>query len=102
MRPWKEFAVGFNPGRWRTNSPRLPIARLDRTHLAPQLEAWSVEAGATPVAESDAFARGYARVFSHQLVEVGRPDRWTRSVLTGYSTDPVSYTHLTLPTNREV
>jgi hypothetical protein len=91
MRPWKEFAVGFNPGRWRTNSPRLPIARLDRTHLAPQLEAWSVEAGATPVAESDAFARGYARVFSHQLVEVGRPDRWTRSVLTGYSTDPYAH-----------
>ncbi len=91
MRPWKEFAVGFNPGRWRTNSPRLPIARLDRTHLAPQLEAWSVEAGATPVAESDAFARGYARVFSHQLVEVGRPDRWTRSVLTGHSTDPYAH-----------
>ena len=91
MRPWKEFAVGFNPGRWRTHSPRLPIARLDRTHLAPQLEAWSVEAGATPVAESDAFARGYARVFSHQLVEVGRPDRWTRSVLTGYSTDPYAH-----------
>ena len=91
MRPWKEFAVGFNPSRWRTHSPRLPIARLDRTHLAPQLEAWSVEAGATPVAESDAFARGYARVFSHQLVEVGRPDRWTRSVLTGYSTDPYAH-----------
>jgi hypothetical protein len=91
MRPWKEFAVGFNPGRWRTSTPRLPIARLDRTHLAPQLEAWSVEAGATPVAESDAFARGYARVFSHQLVEVGRPDRWTRSVLTGYSTDPYAH-----------
>ena len=91
MRPWKEFAVGFNPGRWRTNAPRLPIARLDRSHLAPQLEAWSVEVGATPVAESDAFARGYARVFSHQLVEVGRPDRWTRSVLTGYSTDPYAH-----------
>ena len=91
MRPWKEFAVGFNPGSWRTNSPRLPIARLDRTHLVPQLEAWSIEAGATPVAESDAFARGYARVFSHKLVEIGRPDRWTRSVLTGYSTDPYAH-----------
>ena len=91
LRPWKEFAVGFNPGGWRANAPRLPIARLDRAHLAPQLEAWSVEVGATPVAESDAFARGYARVFSHQLVEIGRPDRWTRSVLTGYSTDPYAH-----------
>ena len=91
MRPWKDFAVGFDPGRWRASAPRLPIAILDRAHLAPQLEAWSVEAGATPVAEADAFARGYARVFSHRLVEVGRPDRWTRSVLTGHSTDPYAH-----------
>ena len=90
-RPWTEFAAGFDPADWRTASPRLPIARLDRAHLAPQLEAWSVESGASPVAEADAFARGYARVFSHQLVEVGRPDRWTRSVLTGRSMDPFAH-----------
>ncbi|MBM3867445.1 MAG: hypothetical protein FJ384_00750 [Verrucomicrobia bacterium] len=88
MRPWKEFAVGFDAAAWRRDAPRLPLALLDRTQLAPQLEAWSVETGATPVAEADAFARGYARVFSHQLVEVGRPDRWTRNVLTGRSLDP--------------
>ena len=88
IRPWKDFADGFDPVAWRTASPRLPIAMLDRAYLAPQLEAWSVESGASPVAEADAFARGYARLFSHQLVEVGRPDRWTRSVLTGRSTDP--------------
>ena len=91
MRPWKEFANGFDPAAWRKSSPRLPIAKLDRAHLAPQLEAWSVETGCTPTAEADAFARGYARIFAHRLVEVGRPDRWTRSVLTGHSTDP--YTH---------
>lgn len=91
MRPWKDFAVGFDPVAWRKSAPRLPIALLDRAHLAPQLEAWSVESGATPVAESDAFARGHARVFSHQLVEVGRPDRWTRNVLTGRSVDPYGH-----------
>ena len=91
VRPWKYFAEGFDPASWRATAPRLPIARLDRAHLAPQLEAWSVESGASPVAESDAFARGYARVFSHQLVEVGRPDRWTRSVLSGKSTDPFAH-----------
>jgi hypothetical protein len=88
MRPWKDLAAGFDPVEWRKTAPRLPIALLDRAHLAPQLEAWSVESGATPVAEADAFARGYARIFSHQLVEVGRPDRWTRNVLTGRSLDP--------------
>ena len=88
MRPWKDVAVGFDPVEWRKSAPRLPIALLDRAHLAPQLEAWSVESGVTPVAEADAFARGYARIFSHQLVEVGRPDRWTRNVLTGRSLDP--------------
>lgn len=91
MRPWKEFAVGFDAAAWRRAAPRLPIALLDRAHLAPQLEAWSVETGATPVAEADAFARGYARVFSYQLVEVGRPDRWTRNVLTGRSVDPFAH-----------
>ncbi len=88
MRPWQDFAVGFDPAEWRKSAPRLPIALLDRAHLAPPLEAWSVESGATPVAEADAFARGYARIFSHRLVEVGRPDRWTRNVLTGRSLDP--------------
>ena len=83
--------MGFDPVEWRKSAPRLPIALLDRAHLAPQLEAWSIESGATPVAESDAFARGYARIFSHQLVEVGRPDRWTRSVLTGHSTNPYAH-----------
>ena len=91
MRPWKDFAEGYDPAAWHQYAPRLPIANLDRTHLAPPLEAWSVESGATPVAEADAFARGYARVFSHHLVEVGRPDRWTRSVLTGHSTDPYKH-----------
>ena len=91
IRPWKDFADGFDPVAWRADSPRLPIAKLDRAYLAPQLEAWSVESGASPAAEADAFARGYARVFSHQLVEVGRPDRWTRSVLTGRSTDPFAH-----------
>ena len=90
-RPWKDFAAGFDPAAWRKSAPRLPIALLDRAHLAPQLEAWSVASGHTPVAEADAFARGYARVFSHRLVEVGRPDRWTRSVLTGHSTDPYAH-----------
>ena len=89
LRPWKDFAnPGFDPVEWRKSAPRLPIALLDRAHLASQLEAWSVEAGTTPVAEADAFARGYARIFSHRLVEVGRPDRWTRNVLTGRSLDP--------------
>jgi hypothetical protein len=88
MRPWKDIAVGFDPVEWRKFAPRLPIALLDRAHLAPQLDAWSLESGHTPVAEADAFARGYARTFSHQLVEVGRPDRWTRNVLTGRSLDP--------------
>lgn len=88
LRPWKDIAAGFDPADWRKSAPRLPIALLDRSHLAPQLEAWSVESGITPVAEADAFAHGYARVFSHQFVEVGRPDRWTRNVLTGRSLDP--------------
>ncbi len=88
MRPWNDIAVGFDPAKWRQSAPRLPSALLDRARLAPQLEAWSVESGATPIAEADAFARGYARIFSHQLVEVGRPDRWTRNVLTGRSIDP--------------
>lgn len=90
-RPWRSYAVGFNPAIWREEAPRLPIARLDRSHLAPQLEAWSVESGHTPVSEADALARGYVRVFSQGLVEVGRPDRWTRSVLTGHTTDPLAH-----------
>ncbi|MGA0030110.1 MAG: hypothetical protein ACO3IG_09155, partial [Opitutales bacterium] len=50
MRPWKDFAVGFDAAEWRADAPRLPIAKLDRVHLAPQLEAWSVASGHTPVA----------------------------------------------------
>ena len=91
MRPWKDFAKEFYPAAWRKSAPRLPIANLDRAHLAPPLEAWSVESGCTPTAEAAAFARGCARVFSHRLVEVGRPDRWTCSVLTGHSTDPYKH-----------
>ena len=83
--------MGFDPASWRANAPRLPVARLDRAHLAPQLEAWSLASGLSPSAEADAFARGYARVFSHELVEVGRPDRWTRSVLTGRSVSPEAH-----------
>lgn len=91
LRPWAEFAPGFDPARWRATSPRLPIALLSRAHLAPPLEAWSIESGVTPVAEADAFARGYARVFSHRLVEAGQPDRWSRNVLTGRPTDSVAH-----------
>ncbi len=88
LRPWTDFAPGFDPAAWRASSPRLPIAKLDRVYLAPQLDAWSVESGVTPVAEAEAFSRGFARVFSHQLVEASRPDRWSRNVLTGGATDP--------------
>ena len=91
LRPWKDFAVAFDPAAWRASAPRLPIALQDRAHLAPQLEAWSVASGHTPIAEADAFARGYARIFSHGLAEVGRPDRWTRNVLTGRSVDPIAH-----------
>ena len=87
--PWSAFGLTEEAtATWRARAPHLPLGRLDRAYLAPHLEAWAVQCGHSPVAESDALGRGYCRVFADRLVEVGRPPRWTQNVLTGGSVDP--------------
>ncbi|MGI9109184.1 MAG: heparinase II/III domain-containing protein [Opitutales bacterium] len=90
--PWSAF--GFTEeeaATWRMRAPCLPLARLDRADLSRQLESWALASGHSPVAEAEAFDRGFCRVFSGRLVEVGRPPRWTQNVLTGGSVDPSTH-----------
>ncbi len=87
--PWSAYGLTEEAAAtWRTRAPYLPLGRLSRADLSRQLEGWAVACGHSPVAESEAFGRGFARVFSGPLVEVGRPPRWTQNVLTGGSVDP--------------
>lgn len=74
--------------RWRRAAPRLPIANIDRTYLAPHVEAWAVENGHSPVSEADLLALGRYRIFNHDLVDAGARPRWHHSVLDGSSVDP--------------
>ena len=69
--------------RWRRVAPRLPIAQLDRSYLAPHLEAWAIAGGRSPAAEADLLARGRFRVFNHELADVGVRPCWNASVLDG-------------------
>ena len=90
--PWSAFGLDEPAvSTWRQRAPYLPLARVDRADLARHLEGWALEQGHSPVAESDAFGRGFARIFSGRLVEVGRPPRWTHNVLTGGSVDPTPH-----------
>ena len=86
--PWSAFGLTEEAAAtWRTRAPYLPLGRLDRADLSRHLEGWALECGHSPVAESDALGRGFARVFSGPLDEVGRPPRWMQNVLTGGTVD---------------
>jgi len=90
--PWSAFGLTEEAAViWRTRAPYLPLGRHHRADLSRHLEGWALERGHSPVAESDAFGRGFCRVFSGPLVEVGRPPRWTQNVLTGGSVDPLPH-----------
>lgn len=92
LQPWSVFGFdGEAAAVWRSRAPRLPLGRLRREDLAPHLEAWALLSGHSPVAESDAFGQGFARVFAGRLAEVGRPPRWTQNVLTGGSVEPSAH-----------
>jgi len=73
--------------RWRRAAPRLPIAKIDRAYLAPQVAAWAVVNGHSPVEEADLLALGRFRIFNQDLVEAGMPPRWNVSVLDGGTVD---------------
>ena len=83
QRPWANFGPTKTHPAWRVQSPSLPITKLDRTFLAPHLEAWALAGGHSPVAEAEAMARGQFRIFSHTLCDLGYPPQWAKNVLTG-------------------
>jgi hypothetical protein len=88
VRAWDQVEVPDDYAAcWRRLAPRLPLAKIDRAHLAPWLEAWALAAGRSPVAEADLLARGRFRIFDHELVEAGMPPRWNASVLDGSTVD---------------
>jgi hypothetical protein len=74
--------------RWRRSTPRLPIAKIDRSYLAPHVEAWAVANGRSPVAEAALLALGRFRIFNHDLVDAGERPSWHTSVLDGAKVDP--------------
>lgn len=86
---WKDFGIAAEAAaEWRSRAPKLPLSRLHRSDLAAHLEAWALECGHSPRAESDAQARGLYRIFSHDLVDAGRPPRWSENVISGGCVDP--------------
>ena len=91
---WESFgptdASAFAPV-WRQRTPRLPIAQIDRTYLAPWLERWSLETGCSPVAEADGLARGQLRIFSGVVAPLGQPPKWHRNLLTGVQLSAVGH-----------
>ena len=88
VRAWDQVEVPADYAeRWRRAAPRLPIARIDRAYLAPQVAAYAVANGRSPVAEADLIAAGRFRIFDHDLVEAGLPPRWNASVLDGGTVD---------------
>ncbi len=90
--PWSAFGLTeAAAATWRTRAPFLPLGRLERADLSRHLESWALASGHSPVTESDAFGRGFCRVFAGRLAEVGRPPRWTQNVLTGGSVDPSTH-----------
>jgi len=90
--PWTVFGLPDDAiATWRARAPKLPLARLDRTVLAPHLEAWAVQCGHSLVAEAEAQGRGLYRIFSHGLIDAGSPPRWSRNALTGNPVDPLDH-----------
>ena len=88
VRTWDQVEIPEDyADRWRRSAPRLPIAKIDRSYLAPHVEAWAVANGHSPVAEADLLARGHFRIFNDDLAEVGSPPRWHVSVLDGAAVD---------------
>lgn len=82
VRPWSAVSVPQGYAEtWRRAAPRLPIAKIDRSYLAPHLEAWSLANGHSSVAEAELISRGRFRVFNHDLVDVGVRPHWQASVL---------------------
>ena len=89
MQAWTDFGLAATAaGEWRNRAPKIPLARLNRADLAAHLDDWSLQCGHSPSAESAALSRGFCRTFSHELVEVGCPPRWTQNVISGDSADP--------------
>ena len=84
------------PGATATHS-------VPATYDAPAArnEPVAAESAAVPATKS-ATPMWYAAMLSHAAGPGGDVDAWSQAIRHGGYDQPVSYTHLTLPTNREV
>ncbi len=64
--------------KWKSKSPSLPIALLNRTYIAPHLEQYAVAVGHSPEAEAKAIAGGRFRLGSGNFINLGVPPEWNR------------------------
>ena len=64
--------------KWKSKSPSLPIALLDRAYLAPHLEQYAVAVGHSPEAEAKAIAGGRFRLAPNDFINLGVPPEWSR------------------------
>ncbi len=64
--------------KWKSKSPSLPIALLNRAYLAPHLEQYAVTVGHSPEAEAKAIAGGRFRLGSGEFINLGVPPAWIR------------------------
>ena len=80
---WSSVALAANAEseflhKWKSKSPNLPIALLDRTFLAPHLEQYAVALGHSPEAEAKAIASGRFRTSDNEFISLGVPPEWNR------------------------
>lgn len=64
--------------KWKSKSPSLPVALLDRTYVAPHLEHYAVAVGHSPEAEAKAIASGRFRLGTGKFINLGVPPEWSR------------------------
>lgn len=88
LQAWAEIPLPAEAAaQWRHRTPRLAIAQIERTYLAPHLAAFALEHGCSPVSEADLLAAGHFRIFNHALHPAGVRPAWHQSVLDGRTVD---------------
>ena len=80
---WSSVALAANEEseflhKWKSKSPSLPIALLDRIFLAPHLEQYAVALGHSPEAEAKAISSGRFRTLDNEFTSLGVPPEWNR------------------------
>lgn len=76
VEPSSAHEAEFIP-KWKSKSPSLPIALLNRAYVAPHLEQHAVAAGHSPEAEAKAIAGGRFRLGAGEFINLGTPPAWS-------------------------